>query len=128
MEYRHPRYEIEERIQSIKRGIFEMKARSTGKTIRCADHIIQQLYESKGEWITIVDHYPGGRSARILFNLIMRRMELEHPKDKLEVDKRDLYPRICLVSCPDREGAMLEVKRLESLLEQEKTKLNSLSL
>lgn len=92
--------------------LVELSGRLTGRTTRIIDEYIQELYRHQGEWIEIKDHHPSPQSDRIALNKIMTRMELEHPGDKVNVDKSRKTPRIMLVTC-NRDSLMTEIERLQ---------------
>ena len=92
--------------------IIELLRRSTGRTTRIIDEYIQELYRHQGDWIEIKDHYPSPQSDRMVLNRIVARMELEHPGDKVNVDKSKKPPRLMLVPCR-RDSLMTEIKRLQ---------------
>ena len=56
--------------------IIEEKGRATGRTTRLADAFIQELF--KTGHIKIIDHYNSRDAHKRLFNIICRRLELEH--------------------------------------------------
>ena len=68
--------------------------RMDGNTTRQVDFAIQKLYE--GFIIKVEDHYLMRKANERLFNLILRRLELEHrlpylyEKNKIEVDRNKL--------------------------------------
>lgn len=78
--------EIEEDKEFL-RSIEEIRCRMNGETTRRVDAYIQELYKNKGEWIEIYDHFPSINAHRMILEKIIRRMEFEHPQDKLEIDK-----------------------------------------
>lgn len=53
--------------------------KSTGRTTRLIDYYIQQLFQNKGEYVVICDHYDSVNSHRRLFDLIVNRLQTEHP-------------------------------------------------
>ncbi len=92
--------------------VIELSYRATGRTTRIIDEYIQELYRHLGEWIEIEDHYPSPQADRMVLDKIMARMELEHPGDKVNVDKSRKIPRIMLVTCR-RDSLMTEIERLQ---------------
>ena len=74
--------ELEERKE-----IEAIRIRMTGMTTRLTDSFIQELYHNPNKWITIHDHYQSRNADRMLLEKILRRMEYEHPYDKVDVDK-----------------------------------------
>lgn len=79
----------------------EIRFRMTGKTTRMVDEFVQKLYENEGEWVEIYDHFPSIQAHRMIFEKVIKRMLIEHPQDKIEVDK--LNNRIKLTWC-QRDG------------------------
>ena len=97
--------------------LIELSGRATGRTTRIIDKYIQELYKHQGEWIEIKDHFPSPRADRMVLNKIMARMELEHPGDKVYVDKSGKPPRIKFVPrCHDL--LMTEIKRLQHEIDE----------
>ena len=92
--------------------LIELSGRSTGRTTRIIDEYIQELYRHQGEWIEIKDHYASPQADRMVLNKIMARMELEHPDDKVNVDKSRKTQKLMLVTCR-RDSLMTEIKRLQ---------------
>ena len=82
-------------------SITEIRFRMTGKTTRMIDEFVQKLYENEGEWIEIYDHFPSMNDDRMVLEKVIKRMQFEHPQDKLEIDK--LNNRIKLTWC-QRDG------------------------
>ena len=74
----------EERL--LLREVLELEDRATGATTRLADEYIQKLYENEGEWIEIHDHYGTVNADRLLLDKIIKRLNLEHPRDSVHVD------------------------------------------
>ena len=54
----------------------EDKERSTGRTIRIVDKLIQELF-TKG-WCVCKDHYDTPESSRLLADKVLRRLTYEH--------------------------------------------------
>lgn len=104
----------EEYIMGLKREIIMYKSRATGRTTRIVDEVIQQLYRNPGKWIALFDHYYDGRSERNVFNMVMRRMESEHPKDRIEKRRGNISTiEIRLAQCPDRDFCELKIAELQ---------------
>lgn len=53
--------------------------RSTGRTTRLVDYYIQQLFQNKGAYVVICDHYDSVNSHRRLYDLVVNRLQTEHP-------------------------------------------------
>lgn len=72
--------------------------RRSGRTTRIADEIIQALFQHEGEdkWIPIADHYSTPKASDLLYKIIRRRLESEHPSVKIEIHKENywIYIRI----------------------------------
>ena len=97
--------------------LIELSGRSRGRTTRIIDEYIQELYRHEGEWIEIKDHFASPRADRMVLNKIVARMALEHPSDKVNVDKSRKIPRIMLVTC-NRDSLMTEIKRLQHEIDE----------
>lgn len=97
--------------------LVELSGRLRGRTTRIIDEYIQELYRHYGKWIEIKDHYPSPQSDHIVLNKIMARMELEHPGDKVKVNKSRKTPRIMLVTCK-HDSLMTEIKRLQHEIDE----------
>ena len=78
--------ENDERM-AILEEIASFAGRCTGESTRLMDSYIQELYNHKGVWIKIVDHYGTRAADKILLGRIAKRMADEHPFDTIEVDK-----------------------------------------
>ena len=62
--------------------------RATGRTTREIDELVYNFFTAPyGEWVPVVDHYPGRMADDMLFNKFMRRMETEHPLVGVEYKK-----------------------------------------
>lgn len=114
----------ESRIQELMHGIIEFQSRASGRTTRIVDQVIQQLYRNPGEWVALYDHYYNGRSEKHIYNMVMRRMEFEHPNDVVERRQGKISSiEIRLASCPSREYFERKVKRLRLQLEAERDRV-----
>ena len=71
---------------AILEEIASFGGRCTGESTRLMDSYIQELYNHKGEWIKIVDHYGTPAANKILLGRIAKRMADEHPFDTIEVN------------------------------------------
>lgn len=91
-------------------SIESIRHRMTGRTTKMVDEFIQKLYKNKGEWIEIYDHYPSRNADRMIIDKIIRRMQIEHPQDKLEIDK--LNNRLKLTWC-QRDGLWSKIDEEE---------------
>lgn len=72
------------------------KPRATGQTTRLADKYIQSLF--RGGKIVVRDHYIYGedrKANQILFDRIIRRLQLEHEGIKLDANRSKLT--ICIL-------------------------------
>ena len=98
--------EDKEFLQSIE----AIRHRMTGRTTRMVDELVQKLYKNEGEWVEIYDHYPSRNAAHMIFEKVIKRMLIEHPQDKIEVDK--LNNRIKLTWC-QRDGLWTEIDEEE---------------
>ena len=86
--------EMEQRI-SLLNEAEKMVSRATGRTTRMVDEFIQMLYNERGEWVTIYDHYPSHSADNMILNKVIARMNLEHPSDVFEVDRMNgPHPRM----------------------------------
>jgi len=63
--------------------------RKTGRTTRLADIYIQELF-NRGE-IYVIDHHPTRQASKYLVDIILRRLEFEHPSVKVQVEKLKFY-------------------------------------
>ena len=59
----------------------ELDIRASGRTTRRVDKYIQDLFNSGGEWITVYDHYPTKQAAKMVVDMIRRRLEIEHHRE-----------------------------------------------
>ena len=105
---------------NILEQLSELSLRMTGRSTRLADSYIQQLYNNIGEWITIKDHYFTKRADSMLLNIICKRLSVEHPTTKIEIDR--FNNRLKIVEC-SRNYIENEIKRLSN--ELKKLKNNS---
>ena len=58
--------EIENRIHNLKSQVIDLKYRATGRTTRLVDEYIQKIYENKGEWVKIADHYYSAQANKMV--------------------------------------------------------------
>lgn len=93
-------------------SIESIRRRMTGRTTQMVDNFIQKLYKNEGEWVDIYDHYPSRNADRMIMEKIIRRMQFEHPQDKLEIDK--LNNRLKL-TWSQRDGLWAEIDEYEKL-------------
>ena len=102
------------KLNDINRGIFDLSVRVTGRTTRLVDEYIQKLYTNRGEFVPIIDHYGTRGANELLASKILKRMELEHKKDPIDIRRYgdSETPEIKLISVPDREYVEEEIKRL----------------
>lgn len=96
-------------------SVESIRRRMTGRTTQMVDGFIQKLYKNEGEWVEIYDHYPSRNADRMIMEKIIRRMQFEHPQDKIEVDK--LNNRIKL-TWSQRDGLWAEIDEYEKLKAQ----------
>lgn len=111
--------EIENRIHNLKTQVIDLKYRATGRTTRLVDEYIQKIYENKGEWVKIADHYPSKQADKMLADKVAARLKAEHRNDEFKY--RRIYGfEIMLVSC-FRDGVLDEMKRVnQEIAEMEK--------
>lgn len=104
-------------IHELNREIIMYKSKATGRSTRIVDEVIQQLYRNPGKWIALFDHYYDGRSERNLYNMIMRRMDSEHPKDIVEKRRGKISTiEIRLAQCPDRDFCEMKITELQRMV------------
>lgn len=96
-------------------SIESIRRRMTGRTTQMVDGFIQKLYKNEGEWVGIYDHYPSRNADRMIMEKIIRRMQFEHPQDKIEVDR--LNNRIKL-TWSQRDVLLAEIDEYEKLKPQ----------
>lgn len=87
------------RPASTLRGVIIVSDRRAGNTTRIVDNAIQLLFE--GECIRCEDHHNTRKSHCDLFVLVERRMNLEHPRVKLQMDSQKLLMKIKRDGWPD---------------------------
>ena len=64
----------------------ELTRRSTGRTTRLLDNLIQNFFSlEKDEYILVLDHEPNSNAHRELLEKFRKRMELEHPHVQYEI-------------------------------------------
>ena len=70
--------------------------RATGRSTRLVDKYVQDLYDKKGEWLLVQDHYPSRKACEFLCGRILKRMQSEHPMDTVGVrrDGVNIYIRL----------------------------------
>ena len=93
-------------------SIESIRRRMTGRTTKMVDEFIQKLYKNEGEWVEIYDHYPSRNADRMVLDKVIKRMQIEHPHDELEIDK--LNNRLKLTWCL-RDGLWAEIDEYEKL-------------
>lgn len=64
--------------EMINKFLEENNDRATGRTTRLVDSYIQELFNNKGSYIDIKDHYNSREADRILVNKIEKRLQSEH--------------------------------------------------
>lgn len=62
--------------------------RQTGRTIRLADEAVQTLF--KEGFVFIRNHYDNRKSHEMLFDLVARRLQREHPANNFKFSKLSL--------------------------------------
>lgn len=67
-----------------------MDNKRSGRSTRLVDEYIQILFSNRGEYITILDHYDSRSAHWLLITRILQRMRIEHPREKLDLDKSKL--------------------------------------
>lgn len=100
---------------NILEQLSELSLRKTGRSTRLADSYIQQLYNNVGEWVTIKDHYISKTADSILLNIICKRLSLEHPATKIEIDRFNNKLKIVEYN---RNYIKNEIKRLHNELKK----------
>ena len=76
-------------VHPVVNNIIQLKSttsfldRISGRTTKLADAYIQLLYEV-GE-VTVKDHYNSAQSSIMLRNIILNRLQMEHPGDRIEI-------------------------------------------
>lgn len=108
--------EIENRIHNLKSQVIDLKYRATGRTTRLVDEYIQKIYENKGEWVRIADHYPSRQADKVVFDNVCGRLKYEHSSDEFKVRKMYGF-EIMLVKCT-RDGVVEEMTRLNKEIEE----------
>lgn len=90
----------------------DLKHRKTGRTTRLVDMYIQDLFNRRGEWVKIFDHFRGRQASEMLVRLIQRRLMNEHgiTERNLELDRNE-----CALRLVAKE---LEFSQLEYEIEQ----------
>jgi len=99
--------------QEDKKFIYSIEAirrRMTGRTTKMVDEFVQKLYKNEGEWVEMYDHFPSMQASRMVLEKVIKRMQIEHPQDKIEIDK--LNNRIKLTWCL-RDGLCAEIDEEE---------------
>lgn len=81
------------------------------------------MYENKGEWIEVVDHYGTVQSHRILLDKVKRRMANEHSSDVFEINLQNKFPKIRLVKC-SRDGVLAKLDEIKSYIQKEENGSN----
>lgn len=111
--------EPESNLLRLQKEVIGLKSRATGRTTRIVDEVIQQLYRNPGQWIALFDHYYESRSEHHLYNMIMRRMEIEHPHDVVEKRQGNISAvEIRLAYCPAREYFERKANELQQLIKE----------
>ncbi len=67
----------------------EIAPRASGRTTRLADMYIQLLFSTGG--IKVQDHHQGRQSDMFLTKIIVRRLQIEHPRIRFEVRGSFIY-------------------------------------
>ena len=68
----------------------ELTRKSTGRTTRLLDNLIQKFFSlEKEEYILVLDHEPNANAHRELLEKFRKRMELEHPHVQYEIVNYD---------------------------------------
>ena len=111
--------EIENRIHNLKTQVIDLKYRATGRTTRLVDEYIQKIYENKGEWVKIADHYYSAQANKMVADKVAERLKAEHSSDEFKY-RRAYGFEIMLVSCA-RDSVLDEMKRInQEIAELEK--------
>ena len=76
------------------------------------------MYENKGEWVEVEDHYGTVQSNRLLLDNVKRRMSNEHPSDTFQINIQQRLPKIRLLT--DSRDALLEkINDLKAYIESQ---------
>lgn len=103
-------------LTRITNELDELMFRSTGRTTRLVDDYVQKLFDNKGEWITIKDHYIAKNADIILCRRICQRLTNEHPNDTFEIGKQNTRIRITTPQNVERSNRIKElIAKLKSL-------------
>lgn len=103
------------------RELSRLKTRKTGRTTRLVDKYIQELFEKRGEWILVADHYSTITATQLLIHRIQSRVMHEHHIQVLT--DRDCYKRI-KIDYENDEFSLhkYEIKQFEQEIERRKKK------
>lgn len=101
---------FEEKVDLIKE-ISNLLERHTGRTTRLIDGYIQQLYDQRGDWIVIEDHYNSKSANDMLLKKVLQRLHNEHSIDQIEIDKMRNAIRITRSS---RDGIIEKLMELHN--------------
>ena len=107
----------------LSRRLIELKKRKTGRTTRLVDAFVQELFEKRGEWVKIFDHYHERNASRLLIKRIVARLNNEHgiTSTDLDVDYNTMSMRILPIEC-DFSLHKYEIEQIEQEIEQRKQK------
>ena len=76
------------------------------------------MYENKGEWIDVADHYDTVQSHRLLLDNVKRRMANEHSSDTFKINIQQKFPKIRLLTY-SRDGVLSKMNEIKTYIEKE---------
>lgn len=100
-----------------------LKKRKTGRTTRLVDAFVQELFEKRGEWVNIFDHYHERNASELLIKRIVARLKNEHgvTSTDLDVNYNAMSMRILPIEC-DFSMHKYEIEQIEQEIERRKKK------
>lgn len=107
----------DEKKYDIIKQISELSTRATGRSTRLIDEYIQKLFENRGQWIKIYDHYESKQAHNILANKIIKRIQNEHPGTVYDCNKKTC--EIKIIECARDYVNEMEDQLIRELKEYE---------
>lgn len=103
--------------------LVDLRYRKTGRSTRLVDTFVQQLFDRRGEWVEIFDHFRGRQANEMLVRRIQRRLMNEHgiTNNDLEFDRDKCALRLVAKELEFSQHKY-EIEQIEQEIERRKKK------
>lgn len=114
--------QLRKQLGELDMEILQTSVRSSGRTYRILNDIIQLLFDYPvGTWVDVIDHYPLDREGdKCLVDMLTRRLKNDFPQIKFTIDWSNNIPRI------KRDTKLPKEVKLEELEKQRQDLLDKI--